>query len=74
MYTFTSLKLQTQWILGKPSTRIVPDDLRSFSSGEYVVVAAYPTAFPKNIIVEKEYLARYLKRDPLLLYRVTVQN
>ncbi len=74
VYTFTSLKLQTQWILGKPSTRIVPDDLRSFSSGEYVVVAAYPTAFPKNIIVEKEYLARYLKRDPLLLYRVTVQN
>lgn len=74
VHTFTSLKLQTQWILGKPSTRIVPDDLRSFSSGEYVVVAAYPTAFPKNVIVEKEYLARYLKRDPLLIYRVSVQN
>lgn len=74
VYSFTSLKLQTQWILGKPSIRIVPDDLRSFPSGEYVVVAAYPTAFPKNVIVEKEYLARYLKRDPLLIYRVTVQE
>ena len=74
VYSFTSLKLQTQWILGKPSTRIVPADLRSFSSGEYVVVADYPTAFPKNVIVEEEYLARYLKRDPLLIYRVSVQN
>lgn len=74
VYTFTSLKLQTQWILGKPATRIVPDDLKSFSSGEYVVVAAYPTTFPKNVVVETEYLARYLKRDPLLIYRVTIPN
>ena len=74
VYSFTSLKLQTQWILGKPATRIVPDDLTSFSSGEYVVVAAYPTAFPRNVVVEKEYLARYVKRDPLLIYRVTVLN
>lgn len=74
VHTLTSLKLQTQWILGKPATRIVPEDLTGLSVGEHIIVAAYPTVFPKNVVVEKEYLARYIKRDPLLIYRVTVLN
>ncbi|KAF1077843.1 glycosyltransferase family 39 protein [Halodesulfovibrio sp. MK-HDV] len=74
VHTLTSLKLQTQWVLGKPATRIVAKDLTTLSPGEHIVIAAYPTAFPKNVLVEKEYLARYIKRDPLLIYRVTVQN
>lgn len=74
VHTLAPLKLQTQWILGKPAEPIIQEDIKRFPSGEHVVVAAYPIEFPANIIVEQELLARYIKHDPLLLYRIKVEH
>ncbi|WP_051176876.1 glycosyltransferase family 39 protein [Halodesulfovibrio aestuarii] len=74
VHSLASLKLQTQWILGKPAIRIAKEDLMTLSPGEHIIIASYPTDFPNNIVVEKEYLARYVKHNPLLIYRVNVQN
>ncbi|SIN79131.1 ArnT family glycosyltransferase [Halodesulfovibrio marinisediminis] len=74
VYSLTSLKLQNQWVFGKPAKRIVADDLASFPVGVHVVVSTDPVSFPEKFTVKEELVARYLKRDPLLIYKVTVTD
>ena len=70
VYTLVSLRLQTQWIIGKPAEAISAEALHSLPAGRSVIVAGAPLLPCEYFVVTGKYVAKNIKRNPLYFYSV----
>lgn len=70
VFTLVSLRLQAQWVIGKPAELIRADALHSLPAGRSVIVAGTPLRSCECFEVTGEYVAKNIKRNPLYFYSV----
>ena len=70
VYTLVSLRLQAQWVIGKPAETISAEALHSLPAGRSVIVAGAPILPCECFEVTGEYVAKNIKRNPLYFYSV----